>query len=877
MKKFIFLPLLCIICIFSVNKLKAQGVPNDAAVNNVYTMGTIAIPNINPHVVTALIINAGTTAMSNLPVTLTVSGANSFTNTQTISNLAVGDSVIVTFDGYTSTNTGTNTVNVSIPSDGNNANNSISVTQTVNNNSYNYAYGPVAAGGAGFNGAEGQIAVKFTTNTPISIDAVNISFNVANQSFQVGIWDASGAGNSPGSVIYTSPSQNSVMGANTVTINPGINVSGTFYVGILQKSTTNMGLNYQVESPLRSNTFYASSPIGGSWTDFANIVDFRIMLEPVFSPAQAVDDAAVSNIYTMGTIAIPFANPHEVSARITNTGTTPINNLPVTLDVTGANTFSDTQTIASLDPGNSAIVTFDSYSSTNTGVNEITVTVPDDANNNNNSLMVNQIVTNDSYNYAYGTNSDGGAGFNGAQGEIAVKFNTSLATTINEVKTFFDVANEPYLLKIWDDGGPGGTPGTVLYTSSSQISGVGANTVSVTPPLNVDGTFYVGVAQTTTTNVSLSFQNEIPLRSQTFYAATPIGGNWIDLAGAVDFKVMIEPVFQPCSPPGQPTEITGNTSMCEGSTATYSISTIAEATSYTWNLPSGWTGTSTTNTISATAGSSGGNITVTANNSCGSSDTLSFAVTVNSLPAQPSAISGDIDVCEGVAVTYTVDTVAGATSYIWDLPSGWSGTSSNDNITVTTGSNSGSIQVSASNSCGAGPSQSLSVNINSPAVNLNNFENVCIDAEPFNLTGGSPSGGTYSGSGVSDGVFSPALAGIGTHTLTYSYNDGNCTGNATQNIIVEQCTHIEEKSIANSLTIMPNPVNDRLNIQFYNEYTSNSIIKIYSAEGRLIFSENVLPMAAYEKVIEVSGFAKGLYFIQVLSEEGAVNKKVVVH
>ena len=37
---------------------------------------------------------------------------------------------------------------------------------------------------------------------------------------------------------------------------------------------------------------------------------------------------------------------------------------------------------------------------------------------------------------------------------------------------------------------------------------------------------------------------------------------------------------------------------------------------------------------------------------------------------------------------------------------------------------------------------------------------------------GSPAGGTFSGSGVSNGVFDPAAAGAGTHTLTYTYNNG---------------------------------------------------------------------------------------------------------
>jgi hypothetical protein len=52
---------------------------------------------------------------------------------------------------------------------------------------------------------------------------------------------------------------------------------------------------------------------------------------------------------------------------------------------------------------------------------------------------------------------------------------------------------------------------------------------------------------------------------------------------------------------------------------------------------------------------------------------------------------------------------------------------------------------------------------------------VCITTAPFVLTGGLPAGGTYSGPGVSNGVFSPALAGSGVKTITYTICGLSCT------------------------------------------------------------------------------------------------------
>lgn len=82
--------------------------------------------------------------------------------------------------------------------------------------------------------------------------------------------------------------------------------------------------------------------------------------------------------------------------------------------------------------------------------------------------------------------------------------------------------------------------------------------------------------------------------------------------------------------PPQPGTITGSTNVCQGSINTYTIVPVTGATSYTWALPAGWTGSSTGTSIQATAGSSG-NISVTADNSFGSSTPQTLNVSVISV------------------------------------------------------------------------------------------------------------------------------------------------------------------------------------------------------------------------------------------------------
>ncbi len=93
-----------------------------------------------------------------------------------------------------------------------------------------------------------------------------------------------------------------------------------------------------------------------------------------------------------------------------------------------------------------------------------------------------------------------------------------------------------------------------------------------------------------------------------------------------------------CTVPGQPASISGNTAVCSGSTQTYTTPLVSGATSYSWALPTGWSGSSTTNSIAVTAGSTNGNISVAAVSTCGTSATRLLAVTVSSAPSQPGTV-----------------------------------------------------------------------------------------------------------------------------------------------------------------------------------------------------------------------------------------------
>jgi sugar lactone lactonase YvrE len=90
-----------------------------------------------------------------------------------------------------------------------------------------------------------------------------------------------------------------------------------------------------------------------------------------------------------------------------------------------------------------------------------------------------------------------------------------------------------------------------------------------------------------------------------------------------------------------------------------------------------------------------------------------------------------------------------------------------------------------------------------PTVSCNGNISVCSSQAPFTLTNASPAGGTYSGTGVSNGVFNPLTAGVGTHTITYNYSDQttSCGNSCSFTITVNNSTAPVITPVSNNIVL----------------------------------------------------------------------------
>lgn len=316
--------------------------------------------------------------------------------------------------------------------------------------------------------------------------------------------------------------------------------------------------------------------------------------------------------------------------------------------------------------------------------------------------------------------------------------------------------------------------------------------------------------------------------------------------------------------------VTGGGTVCgDGSTPIDVTITLSGAAPWNFSYSDGTSTQSITghsSTVYTVNASNSGNYSVitVSDQNCSASGTGEANVLFN---PNPLVSAGDNQtVCEGTLVTLTA---SGAQTYTWsgDVENGVGFTAnSTDNYEVTG---------TDANGCSGTATVTVTVNEN-PVVTMSAFDALCDDATPLTLTGGSPAGGSYSGTGVTAGVFNPSV-GVGTYDITYTYTSGqNCTGSSTQSINVQTCASIENWSSAANLNIYPNPASEELIISFLNTSSEQVRVSILGADGKLIALYQAKPLAQFTESTDVSSLAAGVYLVRFDTSIGSDVRKVIV-
>jgi uncharacterized protein (TIGR02145 family) len=293
--------------------------------------------------------------------------------------------------------------------------------------------------------------------------------------------------------------------------------------------------------------------------------------------------------------------------------------------------------------------------------------------------------------------------------------------------------------------------------------------------------------------ISQTLTNAGPLDGIVTYSVFPTGAG---CAGdTAHSTVLVHPLPVPV--------IAGPNPICVLSSGNV-YSTRAGMTNYLWTVSAGGTvtagGTVNSNTVTVTWTTPGAqSVSVNYNdaNTCTAAAATVYPVTVNPLPGLAGIITGTAVLCQAsTGIPYSVGAVLNATSYSWTLVPGTAGTISGNTAAMTIDwsaafSGTATLTVNGVNACGSGvtsPSFAILVNPKPYVTYTMCTDSVTIPtARIIQLKGGIPPGGTYSGGGVNSGAgtFNPALAGLGTHPITYSYSNVNtCVNTAFSSIRV---------------------------------------------------------------------------------------------
>jgi len=261
-----------------------------------------------------------------------------------------------------------------------------------------------------------------------------------------------------------------------------------------------------------------------------------------------------------------------------------------------------------------------------------------------------------------------------------------------------------------------------------------------------------------------------------------------------------------------------------------------------------------------------------------------FTITVaEAHPVSVSIVSNISEVCEGNLVAFTATPVNGGASpaYQWIVNGNNFGTNSPGFSYAPENEDQIWVVLTSSEACVSGnPSASNVITMTvheNPVVSWTwEHESVCNGVSQLLLTGGTPLGGTFSGPGVEAEHFYPSVAGVGVHTLTYTYtNAQGCSGVAQAVIEVQDCTNSGQQLSDNAFILYPNPASNKLYLQSGIRPGDLLQILVYDVHGNLVILQEK-PDPNQTLVLDVGHLAKGVYIIQLKCRSILLSGKFVI-
>ena len=184
----------------------------------------------------------------------------------------------------------------------------------------------------------------------------------------------------------------------------------------------------------------------------------------------------------------------------------------------------------------------------------------------------------------------------------------------------------------------------------------------------------------------------------------------------------------------------------------------------------------------------------TDSNNCTNSTQIPIVVLESNI--DPISITANAyEICNGNSTNISLDNsnqIISGSQWVWYQGSCGTGqiigtTTINNQISVSPTTTTNYYVRAEGGYCPSSNCIGVTIDVYTLETNLLEFDDVCGEDHPsFELIGGTPSGGIYSGLGVSNGIFNPINAGLGIHNITYTYTLGPCVATDVETIQITE-------------------------------------------------------------------------------------------
>lgn len=337
--------------------------------------------------------------------------------------------------------------------------------------------------------------------------------------------------------------------------------------------------------------------------------------------------------------------------------------------------------------------------------------------------------------------------------------------------------------------------------------------------------------------------------------------------------------------PVTPGSVSGNARLCPGDEVTFSIAPVARADKYSWNASAGLQLSFSDSTLVkglVLQGYNGGQISVRAENSCGSSSLRSKSLYLRNA-ITPGTITGQKEgLCESTQ-SFSISPVTGADSYLWTIGSGGIIQSGQGSISISVGFgqfNSSSISVQSVNNCGVSPLRTSSIKgVPGYPGSITGLVQVCAgSSQAYNVptVNGTQSyswSSTFAGT-IAQGQGSKAITvnwsntGASNQSLSVRANN-NCGSSLQRGLSGIQVSSCQRNEVTTGdVRVFPNPTNGILHLQPGENLPSG--IAIINALGQCLLS------SSWKTELDLREVPDGVYILQIMTDDKVQNIKLVL-